>query len=67
MHGQPQLGAVGHVDPHLAGHHVAHQRRVPVEHGERAVGGGQDHRHRAAGEQGLLGRDDLHAEDAVGH
>ena len=67
MHGQADQGAVGLLDPHLAGHDVAHQRRVAVEHGQGAVGGRQDDRRGAAGEKGLLGRDDLDAEDAVGH
>ncbi len=67
VHGEPGQGAVGLLDPHLAGHDVADQRRVAVEHREGALGGRQDDRGGTAGEQGLLGRDDLHAEDAVGH
>ena len=67
VHGQAHDVAVGLLDLELAGHHVADERRVAVEHGEVALGGGQDDRAGAPGEERLLGRDDLHAEDAVGH
>ena len=67
MHGQTHEGPFGLLDLHLAVHDIAHQGRVAVEHGEGPFGGGQHDRGRATGEEGLFGRDDLHAEDAVGH
>ena len=67
MHGQAHQGPVGLLDLHLTGHHVAHQRRVAVKHRERALRGGEHDGRGAAGQEGLLGRDDLHAEDTVGH
>ena len=68
MDGQAHQHAVGLLDLELAGHDVAHERRVSVEHGEGTFGGGQHHRARTAGQERLLGRDDLEAEDVVvGH
>ena len=67
MHRQAHQGALRLLDLHLAVHDVAHQRSVAVEDREGPFRGGQHDRGRAAGEEGLLGRDDLHAEDTVGH
>ena len=67
MHRQEHQGPLRLLDLHLAVHHVAHQRRVAVENGEVPLGGGQHDGGRTTGEEGLFGRDDLHAKDAVGH
>ncbi len=67
VHGQAHRFPVGLLDLELARHHVADERRVAVEHGQVSVGGGEDHRARTAREEGLLWRDDLDAEDTVGH
>ena len=64
---ESDLKIVGQIHLDQAGDHVADEGGVPVEHGERAFGRRQDDRGGPAGDEGLLGRDDLHAEDVVGH
>ncbi len=67
MHRQPDERAFSLLDLHLALRDIAHQGGVAVEDREVPLRGGQHDRGRTAGEEGLFGRDDLHAEDAVGH
>ncbi len=60
-------GAIGLLHLDQAGHHVTDERRVTVEHRQCAFRRGHDHGGGAPGHNGLLGRDDLKPEDAVGH
>ena len=67
VHGQAHQGALRLLDLHLAMDDVTDQRSVAVENREGTFRRGQHDRRRAAGEEGLLGCDDLHTEDTFGH
>ena len=67
MDRQADQRALRLLDLDLAVHHIAHQGCMAVEDREGPLRGGQHDRGGAPGEEGLFRRDDLHAEDAVGH